>query len=114
MKLLEPKYKPKYRDIATYIYLGIDERVVKVVYKLKDKTTESLTLKELPLLKLKHVQLIFDAEILSYREIIRLMMAHQGHDNTFRIKPKNCDFILGSDNSTSKGEVLPLTLEANN
>lgn len=52
--------------------------------------------------------LVFDAEYLNAGEIKNLMEKLKNEQNHFRIKPRNFNFILGSDESTSKGQVRDL------
>lgn len=49
---------------------------------------------------------VFDAEHLSYGEIFHLMKKWRGKGNRFRIRPPQCNFIIGSDQSDEKGEVI--------
>jgi hypothetical protein len=49
---------------------------------------------------------VFDAAYMSYDQIFTVMKQLQGLGNHFRIRPPNCDFILGSDQSDQKGSVL--------
>lgn len=55
----------------------------------------------------QHKLLVFDTHFLSYATIFKIMKL-QKDANCFRIRPPNCNFILGSDQSDSKGEVLVL------
>lgn len=54
--------------------------------------------------------LIFDAESLDYIDIISAMHKLKNRKNKFRIRPSFCNFILGSEHSKSKGEVLKFNL----
>jgi hypothetical protein len=57
----------------------------------------------------KGVELIFDANILKYKEIIEFMdinYVNMGKLVTYKIHPKEANFILGSDNSIGRGEVV--------
>lgn len=49
---------------------------------------------------------IFDANYMSYDQIFRIMKELSGHGNTFRIHPPDSNFILGSDQSDQKGNVI--------
>ena len=49
--------------------------------------------------------LVFDADFLSYENIINFMVKHKEGGNSFRIRPPKCNFIIGSDRSDEKGEV---------
>ena len=55
------------------------------------------------------IEVFFDSEYLSYKTIIEFIKHHaETNENAFRIWPKNSNFILGSDSSVSKGEVIHL------
>ncbi len=51
-------------------------------------------------------QFIFDANYIAYEKIFEAMDYLKNKENTFRIRPINCDFVLGSDSSNEKGEVF--------
>lgn len=54
-------------------------------------------------------QLIFDAECMTYTEIFKVMQTLKNKENTFRIKPVRCQFIIGSDTSNEKGGVVRIS-----
>lgn len=55
----------------------------------------------------KFTEVIFDANVLEYKEIIELMESDLGDLSvTYKILPKNSNFILGSDDAVSRGEVV--------
>jgi GT2 family glycosyltransferase len=49
---------------------------------------------------------ILDAGSFSFKEIIGCMQMLNKGKNTFRIRPPDCNFILGSDSSTRQGNVI--------
>ncbi|PKP25240.1 MAG: glycosyl transferase family 2 [Bacteroidetes bacterium HGW-Bacteroidetes-2] len=51
-------------------------------------------------------QLIFDANYISYNQIFKTMQALKNKENTFRIRPINCEYLIGSDSSNTKGEIF--------
>jgi cellulose synthase/poly-beta-1,6-N-acetylglucosamine synthase-like glycosyltransferase len=52
-------------------------------------------------------EVIFDANTLSYTEIIeQILILQKNNTHTFKILPKNSNFILGSNNSKQRGEIL--------
>ncbi|WGD34020.1 glycosyltransferase family 2 protein [Olleya sp. YS] len=54
-----------------------------------------------------NTQVILDANYLSFKSIIETLSNSEKNKNiSYRIIPKNSNFILGSDSSTSRGEVL--------
>jgi len=55
----------------------------------------------------KYVEIIFDANILSYKEIISEMSNYKAHElATYKIIPNKSSFIIGSNGSKSRGEVI--------
>ncbi|MBN4085247.1 glycosyltransferase family 2 protein [Flavobacteriaceae bacterium AH-315-B10] len=54
-----------------------------------------------------NAEIVFDANILSYKEIINQLSKNKSKTGlTFKILPNNSNFIIGSDNSFSQGEVI--------
>jgi len=52
-------------------------------------------------------EVVFDANTLSYKEIIKhLEILHQVNHLSFKILPNNSNFIIGSNNSINKGDVI--------
>ena len=55
----------------------------------------------------KETEIILDANYLSYKEIINIMYTHSLQKKwTYKILPHNSNFILGSDNTISRGEII--------
>lgn len=53
-------------------------------------------------------EIIFDANFVSFKDIIKeISESEKNKKFTFKILPKNSNFILGSDSSKSRGEVIP-------
>lgn len=50
--------------------------------------------------------IVFDAECTTYADMIAIMQKHKGSGFVFRIKPRGANFILGSDSSDGRGEVI--------
>ncbi len=53
-----------------------------------------------------NIEIIFDNNFISFGEIIDQMQKLRKDNITFKIRPKNCNYILGSDFSDGKGEVI--------
>ena len=54
-------------------------------------------------------EVVFDADYVSYKDIIKHMMNSEINSKaTFKIHPKNANFILGSNDSKNRGEVIKL------
>ncbi|MDR6301477.1 glycosyltransferase family 2 protein [Mesonia maritima] len=56
----------------------------------------------------EHSLFIFDAETVDYKKIFSIMEIQKKGKNYFRIKPTNFNFIIGSDSSTGKGDVIKI------
>lgn len=94
-----------------FIYIGNSSDCAAILSKLKNKQVQHLSLKELQKLTLKNSQLFLDSQFFSFKEIISLLEQYGHHNNTFRIKLKSSNVLIGSDTSTGKGEVLVLELD---
>lgn len=71
--------------------------------QLKHPITLISELENLP----NNAQVVFDTNHVSYKTIIGFMKQNSASKhNSFRILPKNSNFILGSDSSTARGDVL--------
>ncbi|MFT5678723.1 MAG: hypothetical protein ACI9FY_001269, partial [Patiriisocius sp.] len=55
---------------------------------------------------LHNTEIIFDADYISYQRIFTFMQQMSNKGNRFKIKPPGCNFLLGSDQSDSKGSVV--------
>ncbi|MFB9052964.1 glycosyltransferase family 2 protein [Formosa undariae] len=52
-------------------------------------------------------QLILDNNVLTFRQIVSILEAHGNNKTlTYRILPKGCNFLIGSDNAVSRGIVI--------
>jgi len=58
--------------------------------------------------KYKNTLLVFDAKTMAYKEIFSIMEAQKKGQNYFRIKPGDFNFIIGSDSSIGKGDVIKI------
>lgn len=73
------------------------EEILKKPFKIQTKMEAFQT----------NTQIILDANYLSFKQIISCMSASEKNQNiTFKILPKNSNFILGSNSSKNRGEVI--------
>ncbi|KOS04634.1 glycosyl transferase family 2 [Flavobacterium akiainvivens] len=72
------------------------------------ETYADATLASIPDAESAHTEIIFDNELLTFGDIIAAMerFTHKGF--TFKIKPAGSDFMLGSNSSNDRGEVILL------
>ena len=54
----------------------------------------------------RKVEVVFDKEYYTYKEIIETMQKQQKKLITYKIKPQNSNFIIGSNSSNDRGEVI--------
>jgi GT2 family glycosyltransferase len=53
-------------------------------------------------------EIILDNKFISFKECIRFMESSKNKGFTFRILPKNANFLIGSDNSRERGEMVKI------
>lgn len=87
--------------IKDYLLVS-DKSYPELAKKCQHLQTVSLLNKAKP-----NTEIIFDANFLAFKEIINQMDKFSLEKNiTFKILPKNANFILGSNDSKTKGEVI--------
>jgi GT2 family glycosyltransferase len=55
-----------------------------------------------------HSLCVFDVDYVSYQQIFSVMRQRKNKQNSFRIRPPGCNFVIGSDQSDQKGGVIEL------
>jgi GT2 family glycosyltransferase len=53
-------------------------------------------------------EIIFDNDLMTFGQMIAFMEKHRQQDFTYKIKPANANFIIGSNSSNDRGDVLVL------
>lgn len=98
--------KSKKSSVERYVFIS-DDRIflLKLNEKFK-KEFELISKEELKSENIEKAYMVFDAGVVSYQEIFSLMEELKNKGNQFRIRPPQRDFILGSDRSDEKGEVM--------
>ena len=72
----------------------------------KETSIYQMTVGEAEDFRKKNTLFVLDANQLSYQEIINLILENHGEGIYFRIRPKNSNYLIGSDSSYLQGEVL--------
>lgn len=112
MLLKKNKAKDSYRKIDSYILVSQNELLKEKLEKLLGKNVKRLssTFKnELPsLLKgiNSNIEIIFDQNDLTFSTIISAMELYKNEKVTFKIIPNHCNFMIGSNSSNNRGEVI--------
>ncbi|MDC9724025.1 MAG: glycosyltransferase family 2 protein [Urechidicola sp.] len=109
---LKKKVKPdELPDIIAYF--GTDKQVYNKIKTVSSKVTffQYSDIKNMNRFKAyvkekKIKEVIFDNNDVSYHKIIAHILALKETGLTFKIKPRNCNYFFGSNNSESRGEVI--------
>lgn len=100
-----------------YLLVSGSETLAKIITVLVQKKVDFLdwkTEKEVNLSSFSienGVQIVLDNEFVSFKECINIQEIFRNKGITFRIMPKSTDFIIGSDSSNDRGEIIKLTDE---
>lgn len=99
-----------------YILFSENEQLWALLEKQLGKTVilasgfkDAELLKDLPFQK--PVEVIFDNDFFSFTFIIKTMQKYSNKGYTFKTKPAGCNFIIGSNSSDGKGEIVILKAE---
>ncbi|RZT00279.1 GT2 family glycosyltransferase [Aquimarina brevivitae] len=96
------------RAIDFYLLISDDLDLMQQVKKTRHKNVILERSKSLEKYLTKDIEILLDADYISYSEIIYLMDMYQRNNFTFKIKPTGCNYFVGSDFSDGKGEVIVL------
>ncbi|GAA4270962.1 glycosyltransferase family 2 protein [Aquimarina gracilis] len=99
-------FDKKKNSIEQYYLISEDKNLSRdIASALDDKITIVESIKKEDLGD-KNIEIIFDNNFISFDEIIDKMQEFRKHNVTFKIRPKNRSYLLGSDFSDGKGEVI--------
>ncbi|NDP26711.1 MAG: glycosyltransferase family 2 protein [Flavobacterium sp.] len=105
VKLFQGKPKPK-SDPDNYILISNDENLR---VKLEHQFGKRVEMQDLLILKNSTAtEIIFDQNYLNFTTIINALEANKNKGFTFKIIPKSSPFMLGSNSSFDRGEVLKM------
>ncbi|HWS59984.1 MAG TPA: glycosyltransferase family 2 protein [Flavobacterium sp.] len=98
--------KPKLKSIPeNYILISDDEILKKKLEKIfgksvkKEDVTKSFS-------KNKATEIIFDQNFIDFKSIIQALETNKNQGFTFKILNESADFVIGSDSSFDRGEVI--------
>jgi GT2 family glycosyltransferase len=97
-----------------YLLVSESETLAKIIAHLVQKKVDFLNWKTEKEVNLssnsmkKGLQIIMDNEFVSFKECINIHKKVRKNSITFRIKPKKADFIIGSDSSNDRGEIVKI------
>ncbi|WP_223033879.1 glycosyltransferase family 2 protein [Hanstruepera marina] len=96
--------EPKQQEKRVDAYLVLSKRSCNFLMSFSDKPMEVVS--NLPDLK-PYTEIIFDAHTFSYKSIIELIDNYKTQRTiSFKILPNNANFVLGSNSSKSRGEIV--------
>lgn len=100
--VLRSKPSARHKKVTKYIFVS-DKRNEKLESVLTKNTVLDIEFNQVGL----HDEVVLDANYLSYKSIIEIIeRLRKKHSVTFKILPKGANFIVGSDNSITRGEVI--------
>jgi GT2 family glycosyltransferase len=97
-----------------YLLVSGSETLVKIITQLVQKKVDFLDWKTEKKVNLssfsieKGAQIILDNMFVSFKECINFQERYRNKGVTFRIIPKNGNFIIGSDSSNDRGEIIEI------
>jgi len=100
-----PVYNPQ-----QYILISGDESLRESLQKQLQKKVVRTTAFKMDALFLqnKGSEIIFDNAFVTFAQLISFMETHKANGFTYKIKPANANFMLGSNSSNDRGEVIKL------
>lgn len=107
--------KPRAKSVPEkYLLISDSEILMKIITYLFQKKVDFLNLKKEKEVNLSTIsiekgqQIVLDSEFVSFKECINILERYRNKGVTFRIVPKKAEFIIGSDSSNDRGEIVEL------
>ena len=104
LKMFQGKSQPK-KVPETYVLISDNEEIKN---KLEAKLQKEVRLASLDSEIAKSSEIILDANYVSFKDIISFIEQNKNKSHTFKILPPNSNFIIGSNSSNDRGEVIVL------
>lgn len=101
-------------NVSSYLLFSKNQNLSQDLTKVLQKNILQITdISQNPLFshtnnQKKHVEIILDNNSFSFKEIIAFLEKNKNKGFTFKILPKDSNFILGSNSSNDKGEVIKI------
>lgn len=92
--------------IEKYCIFSDNQQFIHDLNRQYQTNFEQFLKKDFQNMSLKNAYIVFDANYLSYSEIFDCMRRLCGKNNSFRIRPPASNYLIGSDRSDEKGEVV--------
>lgn len=98
----------------TYLLISASEILMEIITTLVQKKVDFLNLKTEKEVNLSSisagnkVRIVLDNEFVSFKECIAILEKFRNKRFTFRIVPKGGGFIIGSDSSNERGEIVKI------
>ena len=102
------------RKVDEYILLSDEDKLEDKLEILLEKkvfripSAQKNTINSLKVSEVKNIEIIFDNNYLSFKAIIANMIQYKSLKNSFKIIPKTTNFIIGSNSSNDRGEVITI------
>jgi len=105
IKMFQGKSKPKLKP-GNYVLITENQHTASLELLQEKLKAEIGTSKEIS--NLQNAEVIIDANSLGFKKAISIMEANKSQNCTFKIFLKNSNFLIGSNSSNDRGEVIKL------
>lgn len=86
--------------------LQIENLLAKKAARIREEPKN--TIHSLSAVQKRQTEIVFDNHFYSFQSIITMMDAYKNQGFTFKIRPENADFLIGSNSSNDRGQVIQL------
>ncbi len=98
--------KTEKRNVDSYYMISKNLKLGKKIEQELQKKVSVIPLERVQDLGDNNIELIFDNDYITYGKIIEEMQRFRRLNLTFKIRPTGCNYMLGSNFSDGKGEVI--------
>lgn len=98
--------KPKSKIIPKKYVLISNDKNVSTTLETKVKQVVKTIATTQTISEIADSEIIFDNSFVNFKTIIQFLESNKNNKNTFKIIPQNTDFMIGSNSSNDRGEVV--------
>ena len=102
VKMFQGKVKEK-GNPENYILVSESSNKSELIHQLEKKLNIKFTN---TIIEGNRTEFIIDLNSVSFKQAIHFMETNKKKNHTFKLLPPNCNFIIGSNNSNDRGEVI--------
>ncbi len=99
-------YTKEKQTVGQFYLVSKDQDLYEKLKAVLPQNIEKISIETFTNLGDQNIEIIFDNNFIAFDDIVDQMQKRISGNVTYKIRPKNCNYIIGSDFNDGKGEVI--------